>query len=238
MPTVSSNSIKFFLALSLLLVSSCGFWQSKTEATPTPPAPEELKTDVPFSTKEPENYQTEIVVTTGGIEDVTFTARNGANRLTIFDYQTKNEFALLNIGGGQTFLINRSQKNYAENESANISDARGETLNDFLTNEWLDQKRGAKFEMLGAENNFTKYRVRLDEALNSEIIISVDEQIGLPVKQEFYSVNGEQKILTLTAELKNFKRQTEASFFEVPKDYRKVSIKEFQEILRRERMEK
>ena len=73
----------------------------------------------------------------------------------------------------------------------------------------------------------------MDDAQNSEIIVSVDENIGLPVKQEFYSTGGEQKILTYSVELKNFSLQTDANFFEIPKDYRKVSAKEFREITRR-----
>ncbi len=118
---ISSNSIKIFLIFALLSAQACSFWQSKTEATPTSFVPEELKSDVPFSTKEPETYQTEIVVTLGGVEDKTFTARSGANRLTVFDYQSKNEFASLNLGGSRTFLINRNQKIYTENRNQSSS---------------------------------------------------------------------------------------------------------------------
>nr|MBA3785331.1 hypothetical protein [Acidobacteriota bacterium] len=113
--------------------------------------------------------------------------------------------------------------------------AKSETLNDLLTAGWSNQKAGAKFERLGAENNFVKYLVSLDETKKSEIIISVDEKIGLPVKQEFYSMSNGQKTLTLTMEIKNFSLQTEAKYFEVPKDYKKVSLKEFRETLRRMR---
>lgn len=234
----SSNLLKIVLVLISLLVSSCGFWQTKNDAaaSPAPPNVSDIKSDVPFSTKEPDIYQTEIVVTAGGIEDATFAARNGANSLTIFDYRKKSEFALLKIGEAQVFLINHRQKNYVENQSsANVADAKSDSLKDFLTAEWLNRKRAAKFENLGAENNLTKYLVRLDDAANSEIIISVDEKIGLPVKQEFYTVSGERKTLTLTVELKNFSLQTEAKFFEIPKDYRKISMEEFQDALRRER---
>lgn len=227
-----------FSVFLLLCCQSCSFWRGKTDAVPTPSpfVAEELKSEIPFSTSEPDVYQTEIVVTgASNFEEKTFAAKNGANRLLITDFQGETEIALLQIGENQTFTIARRQKIYAENNSE-IGAATGEPLNDFLTGELLNQKPNAKFESLGAENNFVKYRVSLDDAVNSEIIIFVDERVGLPVKQEFYGIVGEQKVLTLTVELKNFSRQTAAGVFEVPKDYRKVSLKEFREIRRRERI--
>ncbi len=233
----SSNLFKIFLVFALLSCQACSFWQSKTDAivSPTPFVAEELKSEIPFLTKEPDAFQTEIVVTAkDNFEDKTFIAKNGANRFIAFDFQGKTEFALLQLGGNQSFLIAPSQKIFAENQSETAG-AKSETLNDLLTAGWSNQKADAKFERLGAENNFVKYLVNLDETKKSEIIITVDERIGLPVRQEFYSISNEQKTLTLTVELKNFSLQTEAKFFEVPKDYKKVSLKEFREILRRMR---
>jgi len=66
----------------------------------------------------------------------------------------------------------------------------------------------------------------------SEMLISVDEQIGLPVKQEFYAVSGEQKVLTYAVELKNLKLKTDENLFTVPADFKKVSAEEFRRILR------
>jgi len=231
----SSNLIKFFLVFALLSCQGCSFCQSKTDATasPTPFVAEELKSEIPFSTKEPDAFQTEIVVTAkDNFEDKTFIAKNGANRFIAFDFQGEAEFALLQLGENQSFLIAPGQKIYAENQSE-AAGAKSETLNDLLIAGWSNQKAAAKFERLGAENDFVKYLVNLDDTKKSEIIISVDERIGLPVKQEFYSINNEQRILTLTMELKNFSLQTEAKFFEVPKDCKKVSLKEFRETLRR-----
>ena len=233
----SSNTIKIFSVLVLLSCQACSSCQSKTDATVSlaPPVVEELKSEIPFSTKEPDAFQTEIVVTAkDNFEDKTFIAKNGANRFTVFDFQGKAEFALLQLGGNQSFLIAPSKKIFAENQSETAG-AKNETLNDLLTAGWSNQKADAKFERVGTENNFVKYLVNLDETKKSEIIISVDENIGLPVRQEFYSISNERKTLTLTVELKNFSLQTEAKFFEVPKDYKKVSLKEFRETLRRMR---
>lgn len=227
----SSNSAKIFFVFALLFCQACGVWRGQTDQAPTP-APfvaEDVKSPIPFSTKEPNVYQTEIVVTANGVEDVTFTARNETDRLTVYNFQTESETAVLKLGENQTFLIAPQRKIYALEEFGDGIEA----ANDFLTAELLNRKTDARFETLGAENNLARYLVSFEDARNSEIIVSVDERIGLPVKQEFYSIGGGQKILTYAVELRNFNSQTDAKFFEIPKDYRKVSAKEFRESMRR-----
>jgi len=230
----SSNRIKIFLVFAALFGQSCAFWQGKSDATASQPAPfvaEELKSRSPFSTKEPETFQAEIVLLAEGFEEKTFLAKSGANRLIVFDFQTESETSVLHLGANQSFLIAPRRKIYAETQSET---ARTHTpFEESSTAEWLNQKKDAKFERLGAENNLTKYRVSLDESKNSEIIIYVDEQIGLPVRQEFYTVQGEQKNLTAAMELRNFSLQPDAKLFEVPKDYRKLTAKEFRETFQR-----
>ncbi len=233
----SSKSAKILLVcLSVLtLFSACNFRQETGNETPapTPFAAEELKSDVPFLNREPENFQAEFVVTANGKTDITFAARNGGKRRFDYNFGEKNQFSFVQTSDGKDFLILKDKKIYAENSiDSGISDA--ENPFDFLTIEWLNRKADVKFEKLEAENGLMKYRAVLGEKGKSEVLIWTDEKIGLPVKQEFYSVNGEQKILTFTFEIKNFKTQTEDSLFEVPKDFRKVSIEEFRRILRSE----
>lgn len=233
----SSNRLKIFLVFVLLLCQSCGFWRSKTDVNASPAAfvPEELKSAIPFSNKEPGAFQTEIVLTADGFEEKTFLAKSGASRLVVFDFQTASETGVLHLSDNQSFLVAPSRKIYAETEKENFA-ASDQTLDESLTAEWLNKKPDAKFERLAAQNDLTKYRVNLDDAVNSEIIIFVDEKIGLPVRQEFYSGDGEQKTLTATIELKNFSLQTDANFFRVPTDYRKMTAQEFRETMRRERL--
>lgn len=222
--------LKIFL-LAALLTSACRFWQAKTDTapTPTPIAVEEIKSEIPFSTKEPESFQTEIVVTANGTESKMFTARSGANRLTIYEYQTANEIALLQTGDGKNYLMARSQKIYAENQFGN----RGVEDANLPVAELLNQQEIAAFELLSDANDSAKYLVTLDASKKSEIVVTVDKKINLPVKQEFFSVNGEQKTLLTTIELKNFSLQTNAQNFEFPKDYKKVSTVEFQQVAQR-----
>ncbi len=237
-PMFSSNTIKFLFVLAVSGGCSCGYWRGETNATPAAPTPfvaAELKSDVPFATKEPDEYQTEIVITgADGVEEKIFAAKSGANSLLVFDFQTKNEISMLRVGESQKLIVARHQKICAENK--NEAAAPRDSASDFLTAELINQSLGARFEPLGAADDLVKYRANFDDAKNSEIVIYVDEKIGLPVKQEFYGIAGEQKILTLTMELKNFKRRADAGIFEPPKDCRKVSPKEFRETLRRERI--
>jgi hypothetical protein len=162
-------------------------------------------------------------------------ARNGARRVTVFNYGEKNLITHLELTPQVTLLIYYDKRIYTE--VLNDSLASRETASDFLTTEWLNQKTPSTFESLETENNLSKYQVRLGDATNSnsEILIYVDENLKLPVKQEFYSVSGDRKDLTSSIEVKNFKSEPDEKLFELPKDYRKVSMAEFQEFLWKER---
>ena len=234
---LSSNLAKlFFLSfLALTLFSACRWWQKaeNESPTPTPFVAEEIKSEIPFATKEPENFQAEFVVTTGGKEDKTFATRNGDNRRYDYHYEQKTQVSVVQTADNKSFLVFNDKKIYAEN-SNNATIQNAENPFDFLTTEWLNQKADAKFESLGVENSLMKYRVSLGDNQMAESIIWVDEKIGLPVKQEFYSITGEQRILNFTFEMKNFKPQADTSLFEIPKDFRKVSVEEFHKILQSE----
>lgn len=222
--------LKIFL-LAALCASACRFWQSNNGATttPTPINVEEIKSRIPFNTKEPETFQTEIVTTANNAESKIFAARNGANQLTIFDYQTASETASLQLGGAN-YLIARHRKIYTENQPA--TNDSGDEL--FPVTGLLNQREIAAFELLSDETDLAKYRITLDASKKSEIVITVDKKINLPVKQEFFSISGEQKTLMTTTELKNFSLQTDLQNFELPKDFKKVSPAEFYKIVRTE----
>ncbi|MGI8495892.1 MAG: hypothetical protein ACR2L1_11365, partial [Pyrinomonadaceae bacterium] len=57
----------------------------------------ELVTEIPFRTKEPEIYQTDVVITSGGTARKIFTARRSARRVTIFDADEKDKIARLEL---------------------------------------------------------------------------------------------------------------------------------------------
>ena len=218
--------VKLILVFALLMSASCGVWQSAENVNSTLHVTEDIETGIPFQNKEPEQFQTEIIVSnfTGGEKNERryFLARNGANRLIVFNRGEKSETSVLQTAEGKTFFINDEKKSYQEKQTK--AAPTGGELGEFLTTEWLNQKTDAAFENLGAENNLTKYRVRLGDSKVSEILIFVDENLKLPVKQEFYSVSGEQKTLMFSVELKNFSLQAD-KLFELPKNYQEIILK-------------
>ena len=86
------------------------------------------------------------------------------------------------------------------------------------------------------ENDLKKFRVIFGEAdtAQSETIIFVDEKIGLPVRQEFYSLADGQRTLTMTVELKNLKLEADGALFTIPPDHKRVSSEEFRASLTQE----
>ncbi len=234
----SFNLTKFFtgFALIFLLFSACRFWQTDNNNTSnkSPAVSEDLKSAIPFSAKEPEQFQAEIVITTNETERKTLIARNGANRREDFNFGAKNQ--LTNLQTDKNYLILPNKKVYAESETAQSISTDDWT--NFLTNEWLSEKHDASFEKLEAIDNLTKYRVKLNASDSSEILMFVDETVGLPMKQEFYTTNNGQQTLTYTVELNNLKLQTDANLFAVPTDFKKVSIEDFRKILQSENQAK
>lgn len=228
----SSNLIKFLsvAALSFLLLSGCrsGAGAGEANSTGALTAAEDLKSEIPFSTREPEQFQAEIVVTANGAERKTFVARNGANQRYDFNSGAKTEVSALSTD--KSYLLASAHKIYAEN-APGAQDAAPDDWTAFLTTEWLNKKTDAKFEKLETSGNLTKYRVSLDESAATETFIFIDETLNLPVRQEFYTV-GEQNTLVYAFELKNLKLETDPSLFIVPADFRRVSTEEFWKIVR------
>jgi hypothetical protein len=220
---LSSKLCKYFLVFPLFCASSCQFWQNPSNSNVATREPEiiELRSEIPFSTKEPETFQAEVVTKSEGQEAKTFITYSQGRF-----FSRDGDVARLQIEANKSFLINFAKKIYVENtgKSAAQSEPSGETWPDFLTTEWLNQKAEGKFESLGQENGLSKYRVVFEA---SESLIFVDENYKIPVRQEFYSVEGDTKNLVYSIELQNIKLVVDEQLFEVPKDFRPVSLEEF-----------
>lgn len=213
---------KYFLLVTLFFCSSCRYWQNSANSNVATNQTNvaEIESEIPFSTKEPETFQAEIITKFEDETEKTFIAQSIGKV-----FLRKGEIATLQTEPNKSFLINFEKKIYVENVEKSVAkENSGETLNDFLTIEWLNQKSEAKFESLGEENGLSKYRTSFE---NSESLIFVDKNFKIPVRQEFYSLEGETKTLLYSSELQNFKLIVENSLFEVPKDFRKVSLEEF-----------
>ena len=79
------------------------------------------------------------------------------------------------------------------------------------------------FEEVGRDGSVIQYKVRVNEGSASEMVVFYDQTIGLPVKQEFYSIEGETRTLQYSFELRGFKTEADESVFQIGKEFRKVS---------------
>ena len=217
----SANLFKYFLAVALIFCSSCRFWQNSANSNVSNNQANvaEIVSEVPFSTKEPETFQAEIITKFEEENEKTFIAQSKGKV-----FLRKGATATLQTEPNKSFLLNFEKKIYVENAGKSVATNSGETLNDFLTTEWLNQKADVKFENLGEENGLTKYKAIFE---SSESLIFVDETFKIPLRQEFYSIEGETRTLVYSIELQNFKLIAEEQLFELPKDFRKVSLEEF-----------
>ena len=229
---LSLKTLKFYAVFALIFISAaCRFWQPTQNSTPapTPFIAGEVQSETPFANREPEVFQAEIVVTTGDVENRTRIARNGANRRYDYDYGAANQ--LTSLLTDKNYLILPSKKIYAENIGAANTMPNDD---DFLYNSLLNSKISAKFEKLETVENITEYRVTPDGQNGAEIYVYVDDKLGLPVKQEFFSGSGENKILTYAVEMKNLKLETDADSFAVPNGFKKVAVEELRKETNRE----
>lgn len=233
MRLLALKSLKF-LVLPIFIAanfSACSYWQSADNSNSLKNSEliAETSTNIPFSTREPENFQAEIVVSSfannSKTEQKYFIAKNGEKSLQKFYAGSENERSILRLSGNELFLINNKLKNYREISNEKSDVFSDDSLIKNLTSKLLNEKASAEFEKLGTENKLSKYRIKFEDAKNSEILIFVDEKINIPVKQEFYSVAGDKKTLTYAIEIKNFKPQAEENLFQLPKDYRQIDAK-------------
>lgn len=231
---ILSNPVKFFLLALVFLTfcSGCRFWQNNTNTNTSPAAGvfSDDKSDLPFTTREPDIYQAEIVVTSGGEETRVFTARNGAKRRYEFEWSEKG--TLVSISADKKYLVLPGRKLYSEEASAAGNTSQSAWMEQ-LTVEWLNLSPGAKFTELGTENGRRKFSAKLDGSDASEIVIFIDDN-GLPVRQEYYSATGDTRDLVYSVELRNLKLEAAADLFTVPKDLRKVSADEIRRAMKNE----
>lgn len=234
-----TNALKFLFVLFFapLIFSSCSFWQTAENGNTNSNTfiVDELNSEIPFENKEPEVFQAEIVLATFINGEKTERIIKAARSREKIRYDYPNGISFLQLNENEKFLLETEKKVYAQSTSiSNNSANTGDVIKDFLTTEWLSEKRDLNFENLGSENGLAKYRVS-GENSNTEVLIYVDENLKFPVKQEFYSINGDQKILFTAMEFKNLKLEVDKTLFELPKDYKQVLIQQFQEEARKKR---
>lgn len=177
---------------------------------------------IPFTAREPDIFQAEIVVTANDSVRVTRIARSGAKRRVETDAGLPSRLVFVSTDKQVIFLpeAGRCAELPAGSAFADV-DAEG-----FLTTRWLSERADARFEKLEPRDGFGVYRVRFGDEGVSEATLTVDETRGLVMKQEFVSVVEGTPQTTMTVEVRDFKPTAEEELFSVPPDCRKTEAAE------------
>lgn len=230
---ILSNHLKSFLLVLLILftLSGCNIWERLTNSNTSAnkPAFPEDRSVLPFETREPDVYQAKMVITTGGVERIIFIAKSGMKRRTEYDQGDKSSTIL--IKNEKEFILFPAKKIYAEQSApAGAEGTLPEPL-DSLTTEWLNIKAYTDFENVGEENGLKKFRARMNASAASEVIISLDAN-NLPVRQEYYGIDGDQREVVYLLELRDIKTEAPDELLALPADYKKATIEEILQAIR------
>jgi hypothetical protein len=210
-----SNPVKIFHAVCCLsiLLAGCSLWRGNDNSAVTFASPP--KNGYPFVAREPEVFQAEVVVRTGETERRMFIARNGEKRRIDYDVGTDNQHGVLI--SDKEYLLFYKRKVFEERAmSSNVA-----ALYEPLSAQVLTTQGYADFEEVNRDRSVVKYSARVGDSSNAESFIFFDESIGLPVRQEFYSVDGPGRKLQYSVALENFRTEADPDLFIVPKIFRR-----------------
>ena len=209
-----SNPAKILNATFILSLffAGCGLWRRDENPTTTLALPS--RNEFPFATREPEIFQAEVVSRAGDSERRIAVARNGNRRRVDYDIGSENHRALLTTD--KEYLVFFKRMSYTERPLSGESSTGDEPASHLLNvRDYTD------FEELGREGSVVRFRARINESAASDVLIFFDETIGMPVKQEFYSINGEGRELKYSVELRNFKTEVDPAMFQIPPGFRR-----------------
>lgn len=203
------------VAISSAVLAGCA--RERSIETGERPAFDPAPNRIPFSTREPDNFQAELVVTADESVRTTFFARSGEKRRVEFDFGKRSRIA--RIVNGKTYLVLPERSKFAE---LSVGAFSTDELSAFLTTRWLSESPDTTFEKLETVEGLTRYRAKFGESQLAEAVISVDDRNGMPVRQEFYSITDGTPTLTMTVEMRNFKLGADDSLFDVPNGFARV----------------
>jgi hypothetical protein len=210
-----SNPVKIFHAICVVSIvfSGCSLWRGN-ENTQVSLA-SGTKSEVPFATSEPDVFQTQIVIRSGGTDRRMFLARDHDKRRIDYDIDTDNHRAV--IFSDKQYLLFFKRKAYREQPLSAAAPAEYESL----TSSMLTRRDYSQFDEVDREGPVIQFRARINESAVSEVTIFFDESIGIPIREEFYSILGDQRTLQYSVELKDFGTTVDPELFRVPADFRR-----------------
>lgn len=218
--SLSNPARSLILFLAILAAFTACRWSDNNGNTAVPAA-EGPKGKFPFRSKEPENFQCDIIETAGVVVRRKRLAMKGLSSRLDLDIGTDGHRAVLVTD--KEYLIDIRRKIYAAvprpgaEASGNFSE---------LTRELLLRNPRTEFEEIGREGNIIIFRATTDGSRLSEVLISYDEAVGLPVKQEFYSLADGEKRLVFTIEILNISIDPDPALFELPPGFTKAAFDE------------
>ncbi len=177
------------------------------------------------------------------LEQTTEVFRDGANRRLDFEFSENLKVSRLQKADGTEFIIIPAKKVYA-GISAGNKILTADLPEDYSLEHLLHTRPiGATYEKIGTEvineRILTKYRLDFgnvagDTTLTTQTYIWIDETLGFPIKTEVVAfANGQPFGAKSTMEMRDFSTETPAEAFEIPKDFRKISMAEMQAELRK-----
>ncbi len=208
-----SNLPRPFLLLFAftLVMQACG--SSQTNQNKEVSLTGESTSEFPFTVKEPDVYQADVIVTAGGAETRWTVARNGDKwRYDIF---AGAAMAVSQIRSDKLYGIDHRKKTFWEMNEKPGSGEIGDIARSFF--------RGYEhndFDETGREGTIIKYRVRPIDKRPGSILISIDTASGMMIRQDFLAADGSPEYVY---ELRNLKLSVDDSTFAIPSGYQKTA---------------
>ena len=210
-----SNPRQSFLliAVCVALLQACG--SSQTKENKDISLTGETGREFPFSTKEPEVYQGDLMVGSVDAQDHYFVARKGDKWR--YDVFRGAERSMSQIRSDKLYGVDHPKKIYWEmpEQKTGASDVNDMTRNFFRGHEYHD------FDEIGREGTLIKYKVRDSGETKGNIIVTVDTASGVIVRHEFMSQNKQDS--NFVYEIKNLKMDVDDTIFAIPAGYQKVT---------------
>ena len=209
-----STPVKICVAALCLspIFAGCSLWRSNDNTASF--AASQSRNELPFATREPDVFQCEFVIRTGETERRITLARDGLRRRIDYDTGTDEHRAVLITS--KEYLLYFKPKRYEERELSG-----GGGSGDSLLSHLLHMRDFTEFEEVKRDGSVVQFRARINESDSSDVIVFFDEAIGLPVKQEHYSLEGDKRTLRYSVELRNFRKEVDPGVFEIPAGFRK-----------------
>ena len=201
----------------------CSWFAAKKPANPI--SDSKITSSIPFDVDGPESFSAFVFVRTYSKNTTSerryFVARDSNNSFDRFGIGDSGEFAVLRKTSGEVFRLDPSAKTYQKLPRL-ASGIQETSLISSLNSRWLNEKRSVTFTDLGLENGLRKFKTNIDGSRDTEILIFVDTDLKLPVRQEFYSLKGEIRTKLFSIELQDIKIPPDDALFVLPEDYSEV----------------